>query len=114
MRSSPREGVVLAASRGGEVRLRDFHHQGREAVEASNAKEWKAIVDSGVVRVINKPQAGILRKHQAERMVRRWKPVEGTALRSLLPSFVLTCPCFIRSTGLLERLGQKHQAPHRC
>ena len=51
--------------------------------ETADAAEWKAIVDTGSVKVLNSEVANTIRKEQPDRvinsrMVRRLKPQEGT------------------------------------
>ena len=55
----------------------------RVAFEIAGAAEWKAIVDSGSVKVLDSEVANTIRKERPDRvinsrMVRRLKPQEGT------------------------------------
>ena len=71
--------------------MKDLSPQERGQFQASDKKEWEAIEASGAVKVWRKTEADILRQHQpsriiTSRMVRRWKPVEGTSSAPLAKS----------------------------
>ena len=76
------DNVFLARS-SDEVYPKHLSLDDRIAFEIADAAEWKAIVDTGSVKVMNSEVANTIRKKQPDRvinsrMVRRLKPQEGT------------------------------------
>ena len=76
------DNVFLARS-SDEVYPKHLSLDDRIAFEIADAAEWKAIVDTGSVKVLNSEVANTIRKKQPDRvinsrMVRRLKPQEGT------------------------------------
>ena len=74
---------IFAASRGGEVRWSGLSPKEKEQFRAADEKEWTKILNSGAVRVIDKHRAQAIRQRFPDRvitsrLIRRWKPVEGT------------------------------------
>eukprot|EP00959_Pyramimonas_sp_CCMP1952_P352134 7378141-Pyramimonas_sp.AAC.1 len=73
------DGGAFAASRGGEVSLKQLIPPERQKFQASDNKEWQSMMQSGGVRVTPPAQAAKVRQIQPDRiissrMVRRWKP----------------------------------------
>ena len=84
------DNVFLARS-SDEVYPKHLSLDDRIAFEIADAAEWKAIVDTGSVKVLNSEVANTIRKKQPDRvinsrMVRRLKPQEGTLSRNRKPS----------------------------
>ena len=76
------DNVFLARS-SDEVYPKHLSLDERVAFETADSAEWKAIVDTGSVKVLNSEVANTIRKEQPDmvinsRMVRRLKPQEGT------------------------------------
>ena len=76
------DNVFLARS-SDEVYPKHLSPDERVAFEIADAAEWKAIVDSGSVKVLDSEVANTIRKERPDRvinsrMVRRLKPQEGT------------------------------------
>ena len=76
------DNVFLARS-SDEVFPKHLSPDDRIAFEIADAAEWKAIVDTGSVKVLDPEVASTIRKKQPDRvinsrMVRRLKPQEGT------------------------------------
>ena len=76
------DSVFLARS-SNEVHPKHLSPDERVAFEAADAAEWKAIVESGSVKVLDSEVADTFRKERPDRvinnrMVRRLKPQEGT------------------------------------
>ena len=76
------DSVFLARS-SDEVYPKHLSPDERVAFEIADAAEWKAIVDSGSVKVLDSEVANTMRKERPDRvinsrMVRRLKPQEGT------------------------------------
>ena len=74
--------AILARS-GNEVHPKHLSPDERVAFEAADAAEWKAIVESGSVKVLDSEAADTVRRERPDRvinsrMVRRLKPQEGT------------------------------------
>ena len=77
------ENIVSLARSSDEVYPKHLSLDERVAFEIADAAEWKGIVDTGSVKVLNSEVANALRKKQPDRvinsrMVRRLKPQEGT------------------------------------
>ena len=73
---------TLVASRSDEVDIKKLAAEEKALFDASDALEWKAILQTGAVRVATGAEAARLRGKYADRivssrMVRRRKPVEG-------------------------------------
>ena len=76
------DNVFLARS-SDEVYPKHFSPDERVAFEIADSAEWKAIVDSGSVKVLDSEVANTIRKERPDRainsrVVRRLKPQEGT------------------------------------
>ena len=81
----------FAASRSAEVSLKKLTTEERRSFAESDAKEWEAIVAPKAVRIISPTAAKRIRKYMkhriiTSRMVRRWKPQEGTGAAPLAKS----------------------------
>ena len=77
-----RDSVFLARS-SNEVHPKHLSQDERVAFEAADAAEWKAIVDSGSVKVLDSEVADTIRKERPDRVInsrmkRRLKLQEGT------------------------------------
>ena len=77
------EDNVFLARNSDEVYPKHLSLDDRIAFEIADAAEWKAIVDTGSVKVLDSEVANTIRKKQPDRvinsrMVRRLKPQEGT------------------------------------
>ena len=75
------DSVSLARS-SNEVHPKHFSPDERVAFDAADAAEWKSIVESGSVKVLDSEVADTIRKERPDRvinsrMVRRLKPQEG-------------------------------------
>ena len=75
--------TVFLARSSNEVHPKHLSPDERVAFEVADAAEWKAIVESGSVKVLDSEVANTKRKERPDRvinsrMVRRLKPQEGT------------------------------------
>ena len=77
------ENNVFLARSSDEVYPKHLSPDERAAFEIADSAEWKAIVDSGSVKVLDSEVANMIRKEQPDRvinsrMARRLKPQDGT------------------------------------
>ena len=75
--------TMFLARSSDEVYPKHLSPDERVAFEIADSAEWKAIVDSGSVKVLDSEVANTIRKERPDtvinsRMVRRLKPQEGT------------------------------------
>ena len=81
----------VMTNRGSEISLKQLDPKEREEFAASDDKEWSTIVKTGAVEVLSPSEGNAVRRSTPERiitsrMVRKWKPAEGTGARPIAKS----------------------------
>ena len=86
-------GIVSQSSKQGqrqsvEVNVKNLLPDVQRRFGEADAKEWKAILESGAVRILSAKEASLVRRRYADRiissrMVRRLKPQEGLGVEPL-------------------------------
>ena len=86
---SDRDWVLT--NRGSEISIKQLGSTERIEFDAADTKEWDTIVKTGAVEVLSPSEGNVIRRGTPERaitsrMVRRWKPAEGTGTRPIAKS----------------------------
>ena len=81
----------VLANRSSEISMKQLSEEEKEEFAASDEKEWNTIVNTGAVEVLSPTEGAAIRRNNPERiitsrMVRRWKPAEGTGARPIAKS----------------------------